>query len=731
MRRILFSTILFFILFLSTIYCEDLITAIKVDDEIIIDGKLDEAIWQKAPSATNPDFITYAPSDGQVIPQRTKIWIAYDEENIYFAFYCQDEIDRIKTSICQRDNMFYDDWIAVSIDSMANREMFYTFYANPNGIQGDSIETSTSGADVSADWVWYCGGQVVQDGYTVEMKIPLRNFRFSSGDETRMNMMFYRKIAESGMEGCWPESPPGAGSLNVSQAVSFKELETPTKIEILPSFTSSNIWERKTPDEWSDVDSVNEFGVTAKFGITSSITLEATYNPDYSQVESDEFQILVNQRYPVFYTEKRPFFMEVGNLFNLAGADSLTNIRTTVHSRNIINPQWGVKMTGEVGGLTFAVLGSGDEWPGDSDYEEYARYHGKNANFLMGRVKMKLGEENYIGALYTGRELGDYYNRVVGGDFQLRFLNNHSLKVNYLHSETFDPSTGKEKQGDSYTLCYDLKSMPLISRLSIENCDEDFQMDSAFYNRTGFSKALVLIQSQWYPELEAFSWIARGRTFFQGYYLHDKETDMYDYLARVATTLFTDKSGWFRIEYNFEGENWGGEMYDKQWWKAWSEMQVDSWIYLAIYYAGGEKISYHSADHYLGDYRNLTVYAVMQPTENLSSTLSYTYEYLDNPADDSNEYLIHLLYLNTTYQFDEHFLLRGIVQYDSYSELVLLDFLASFTYIPGTVVHLGYGSLSTKMEYNDTDGWLYGTPDSKYYQQSQSLFLKVSYRLQL
>jgi hypothetical protein len=256
-------------------------------------------------------------------------------------------------------------------------------------------------------------------------------------------------------------------------------------------------------------------------------------------------------------------------------------------------------------------------------------------------------------------------------------------------------------------------------------------MDSAYYKRTGFSNIIFLFKSQWYPEHELFSWLARGRIFFHGYYLHDKVTDMHDYLARFVMAIFTDKSGWFRIEYNFEGENWGGEMYDKQWWKAWGEMQLDSWIYLSATSEGGDKISYLNTGHYLGDYINLTAYAVLQPTENLSSTLSYTYERLDNPVNDSNEYTINLFYLNTTYQFDKHFLLRGIVQYDSYSELVLLDFLASFTYIPGTVVHLGYGSLSTNMEYDNSNGWLYRTPDSKYYQQSQSLFLKVSYRFQL
>ena len=204
------------------------------------------------------------------------------------------------------------------------------------------------------------------------------------------------------MEGCWPELPPGQRFQNNTKSIVYGELKNQNKIEILPSFTSSSLWSRQTPDVWSSADTVNEFGLTARYGITSSITIEATLNPDFSQVESDSFQIQVNRRYPIFYTEKRPFFMEAGNHFNVAGTGGEGNMITAVHTRKIVNPEWGLRLTGEVGDVVFAVLAAGDGSPGRELEGESNPYLGKNANYMLGRVKLSLGGENYIGVHFYG-----------------------------------------------------------------------------------------------------------------------------------------------------------------------------------------------------------------------------------------------------------------------------------------------------------------------------------------
>ena len=290
--------------------------AIKIDKPPVVDGILDEAIWKSAPTIIE-DLITLTPAYGEIMPKKTNIWVAYDKENLYFAFKCfDDEPDKIKTSTTKRDNIWTDDIIGLILDTSNNRQEAYEFYVNPNGIQGDLYIVSSS-EDQEPDWVWNSAAKIVEDGYTAEIHIPLINIRYTDGKDVKMGLMIVRVISRLGLQGTYPAYPPGKGILESMSTIEFDELARQQKIEILPSVTYSSIWDRQTPENWSDPDDKAELGVSAKYGLSSSAVAEATINPDFSQVESDQFQIVVNQRYPIFYSEKRPFFMEAGNFFNL------------------------------------------------------------------------------------------------------------------------------------------------------------------------------------------------------------------------------------------------------------------------------------------------------------------------------------------------------------------------------------------------------------------------------
>jgi hypothetical protein len=169
----------------------------KTEQPITIDGLLDEAIWQK--EALPRTFITYNPTRGDTLPHKTKVWLAYDDENIYFAFKCLDpEPQGIKTSITQRDNMFADDWIGLSLDAMGNKQSAYDLFINPNGIQGDILNTGNN-EDTAPDFVWESAGQLLPDGYQVEVAVPLRSIRFKAGREVKMGVLFWRKISRLGL----------------------------------------------------------------------------------------------------------------------------------------------------------------------------------------------------------------------------------------------------------------------------------------------------------------------------------------------------------------------------------------------------------------------------------------------------------------------------------------------------------------------------------------------------
>jgi len=704
---------------------------VQVGTAPVLDGHLDEEAWIGSP-VCEEDFISYWTVSGEILPFRTRVWAAYDADNLYFAFYCSDpDPGQMTTSVRSRDNMWEGDWIGVGIDAAGNRQGLYQLFVNPNGIQGDRLYLASTGSiDSSVDWVWYCGARIVADGYIVEISIPLRSLRFQGGDEVHMGVIFLRRINRLNLEGTWPEVPVGQGFLGHTRVIGYPGLINQQKFEILPAFTSGSIQDRLSPQEWSSADMSNEIGVSMKYSITSSLTAEAAINPDFSQVESDAFQIRVNQRYPLFYTEKRPFFMESGNLFNVAGTSEESNMRTAVHTRYIVDPQWGVKLTGEAGRTTFSLLGAGDEWAG----REYANgnnpYPGRNANYTIGRIKRSLGGENYAGVLYSGREWGQSYNRVAGADLLLRFRDYHSILSHVLLSTTRRPEADHAVNGGVFHFTWNYVSQPLEMQLMLEHFDEDFDMDTAYYRRKGISHLYYYFCPLWYPNPDTFPYIRRLRTFTYGFYRHDWITGLDDYFTQIVINPFMTWNGWFRIDANLHGESWGGVTYNKRFFRFWSGMQFTRWLHVFTLYRFGESIFYDPVDHYKGDYVNWRNQVTLQPTENFNQFFSHVYETLENPVTGNDQYNVHILQSRTTYQFNEYFFIRLLLNYDSYLEVLLTDLLASFTLIPGTVVHLGYGSLHENLEWRDGQWWddsVFG----KYYQRSRSIFFKASYLFRL
>ena len=380
-------------------------------------------------------WVTYNPHRGEKVPTRTDVRIVHDDRNIYFAFHCfDDEPDKIRTTVSRRDSVFNDDWIALSLDSAGTGQTAYHLFVNPSGVQMDALNTS-SGERFEADVIWDSAGKVTDDGYVVEVRLPLQTVRFSGGDAVKMGLVFFRRISRTGISASWPEMAPGQWVFDRPAHLVFSNLKQPPLIELLPSMTYGISQARATPDRWDDADRQRRFGVSGKYGITSNITLDATVNPDFSQVESDAFQVEVNQRFPIFFSEKRPFFMEGMGLFDLAGTGGDSNMRTAVHTRRIINPSWGSKLTGTAGRVTFGLLNALDGSPQDLGDRGEA-ISGRRKLFTLGRATYSLGQSNYAGAIMIDTEHAGRHNRVIGGDLSFRFSPRHSFSTTFLASDT-------------------------------------------------------------------------------------------------------------------------------------------------------------------------------------------------------------------------------------------------------------------------------------------------------
>src|SRR6187431_995995 len=371
-----------------------------------LDGVLDDPVWTQPPMPTG-QWVSYNPNRGDDMPEayRTEVRVTYDDRSIYFAFHCFDnEPDKIRTNVAKRDAAFSDDWIAVSLDSAATGQSAYHLFSNPSASQMDALNTSASGEQFDADMVWFSGAKTTADGYVVEVQIPLQTLRFSGGDEVKMNLVFFRKVSRIGYSYAWPEMLPGQWVFDRPSRLIFSNLKPRRLVELLPSVTYG-ISQQRDANTWGPADDKYNLGASGKLGITSGITLDGTINPDFSQVESDAFQVQVNQRFPVFFSEKRPFFMEGMGTFALAGTGGDSNMRTAVHTRVIEDPLWGGKSSGTAGKASFAVLAAGDEAPGRQALGEPVNpFLDERKKYFVGRGQWSLGRASYAGAILTDTE---------------------------------------------------------------------------------------------------------------------------------------------------------------------------------------------------------------------------------------------------------------------------------------------------------------------------------------
>src|SRR5580765_6048700 len=378
--------------------------AVRATRPPVIDGALYDEAWQSAPvPAPDSEWLSYNPLHGQAIPQRTTVWITYDADYLYFAFKCDDpDPSQIKTSITRRDNIWQDDWVGLSLDALGTGQLSYHMMVNPSGVQLDLLNSVAGNEDSAPDWRWDSAGRLTDTGYAVEVRLPLQSIRFKGGDDAKMGILFFRRVSRSGVSVSWPAMDPGVWVFERHAGLRFDSIAPRLAREILPSATYARTQTRDAPTRWNAADGRGDVGVSAKVGVASTVTLDATVNPDFSQVESDAFQVEVNQRFPIFFAEKRPFFMEGAGVFSLAGSNPgfPSGLRAAIHTRQIIDPIFGAKLTGSAGRVTFGTLSAIDEAAG-RDVPADSRGSGEDRIFNIARAQYSLGPSNYAGGLFT------------------------------------------------------------------------------------------------------------------------------------------------------------------------------------------------------------------------------------------------------------------------------------------------------------------------------------------
>lgn len=699
------------------------ITAVRLTRPPTIDGLLDDEAWQTAPAATG-DWRSYDPLYGDPIPQSTTVWVGYDSDAIYIAFKCDDpEPQGIKTSVTRRDNIWQDDWVGLSLDALGTGQLAYHMMVNPSGVQADMLNSVADGEDQAPDWIWDSAGHLTPTGYSVEIRLPLQSIRISGGANARMGILFWRRVSRLGMSVSWPALAPGRWVFEQNAGLRVDDIRPRLARELLPSVTYARTEQRATPSLWTPASNHGDVGFGGKIGLTPTITLDATVNPDFSQVESDAYQVEVNQRFPVFYSEKRPFFMEGAGVFALAGMGGDNSLQRAVHSRRIIDPIFGAKLTGSAGRVTFATLSAVDEAAG-RDLPAGARGAGDNRLFTLGRVQYSLGPSNYAGALFTDASFAGGFNRVVGADYTWRLSPTQRITGFALASRTKSVDDGTTTAGEGAQLTYAYDTQKYYVNGSFEHYDRGFQMATAFLNRVGITAGWLFAQRNFYPDRDKYGWVRRISllSFTQGG--RDRVNEGDDFLEVAGVRANFTRQGFIRADRSVGREPWLGRRFERGRWRLLGEIQAYRWLRLDGRITAGRAVLYDLVDPFQGRSRETQIGTTLQPNGRLSEQLSYERVTFDREATGARVYTLDIVNSKTTYQFTRAFSVRGLVRYDSSRRRILTDLLSSYEPRPGTVVYLGYGSLIERHAY-DENRWVPAGGD--YRTMQRGFFFKTSY----
>ena len=705
-------------------------------------------------------FIAREPADGAEPTQNTDVYLAYDEHNLYAVFVCWDkEPEKIRARMTRREDIFSDDSAEIMIDTFNDARRGYTFAANPLGIQWDALWTEGSignglpadfsGFDPSFDTVWRSDGHLTGQGYILAMAIPFKSLRFPNSDQQEWRIILNRSIPRTNENLFWPRITNRIqGRFNqAATATGLNHFSPGRNIQLIPYGLLRgfrDIDQRDPTNPFFESRTLQpEAGLDAKFILHDSFVLDATINPDFSQVESDQPQITVNQRYAVFFPEKRPFFLENSNYF--------TSPINMVFTRNIGHPEFGLRLTGKSGPWAVGFLASDDRAPGEA-LAPTDPHAGDRATFTIARVSRDILDQSTLGAIYTDREFAGGYNRVGGIDANLKLDPHWRLQGQAVSSATYDVIAGTPRlDGLGYKLDLERIGRKLNVQSQYLDFSPNFETQTGFVNRSDIRKQILQASYYWRPEGKFL--ISYGPTL-QQFNIWDHSGTGVDYFAlpgfRVDMTRGTyvnfhpfgyDDVRLRPIDYStlprvtsYPQPFWGVEA-GTSWFK-----QFDL---AATFYSGGG-VNYDPAAGQaptIGKEDQGNVTLTFHAYGRLRIDNTYLLEHVRERDAHLTAVTNHIIRSKWNYQFTRDLSARVILQYNSVLSNTAIsslsptknfntDFLITYLIHPGTAIYVGYNSdlenLNRNLAVDPVTGFILTTPHG-YINDSRQFFVKASY----
>jgi hypothetical protein len=703
-------------------------------------------------------FIAREPADGAQPTQDTDVYLAYDAHNLYAVFVCWDkEPEKIRARMTRREDIFSDDSAEIMIDTFNDARRGYVFAANPLGIQWDALWTEGSigngrphdfgGFDDSFDTVWNSEGRLTGQGYLLLISIPFKSLRFPNTDPQQWRIILNRSIPRTNENLFWPRITNRVqGRFNQAATATGLNMSRVRNIQLIPYGLLRgfrDIDQRDPANPFFESRTLQpEVGLDAKFILHDSFVLDATVNPDFSQIESDQPQITVNQRFEVFFPEKRPFFLENSNYF--------TTPINMVFTRRIAHPEFGLRLTGKTGPWGVGLMASDDRAPGEV-LPPTDPHAGEHATFTIARVSRDIFEQSNIGATYTDREFAGGYNRVGGVDANLKLTQNWRLQGQAVTSSTLDVISGTRSAGPGYKA--DLERIGRNFNLQSLYADYSpgFVTETGFVNRVDIREQMTNASYYFRPEgkflisygptLEQFNiWDHRGTVldyFFYPGFRADMARGTY-----INVHPFGDDDVRLRpLDYAtlsrvtaFPQPFWGVEA-GTSWLK-----ELD----LTAFFVSGKGVNYNPAAGQapsMGheDQGNFTL--TFHARGRLRIDNAYLIEHIRQNQPSLSAVTNHIFRSKWNYQFTRALSARVILQYTSVlsnPEISALprtknfnaDFLITYLVHPGTAIYAGYNSdlanFNRNLAVDPITGFIMTGPRG-YINDGRQFFVKASY----
>jgi len=468
----------------------------RVDAAVIVDGVLDEAVWRQA--ALLKGFTQYRPVDSRPPADSTEVLAFYAPDAIYFGIRAYEGHGNVvRATLADRDNIGTDDNIQILLDTFNDRRRALLFAVNPLGVQQDGVRSeglagaaggSNAGfrfdgvVDLNPDYVYQSQGHVTPWGYEVEVRIPFRSLRYQSGATQDWGIQIIRITQHTGYEDTWAPVIRASASYLI-QSGSLKALSGLRRglvMDVAPEFTSRLDGAPGTSSSYQYKSIDPELGVNVRWGVTQNLSAAGTVNPDFSQVEADVGQVTVNERFALFFPEKRPFFLE--------GLEQFDTPNALIYTRQISNPIGGAKLTGKLGPLAVAYIGAVDDRTIGGDYPVF--------NLL--RLRRDLGANSTLGVAYTDRIEGGAWNRVVGSDVRFIWKKIWFSTAQFVGSWT-QPGGGAVRTGQLWDVTlYDRTGYSYGNHAELVGISPNFAALSGFVNRVNVVQGRFANRFTWY-----------------------------------------------------------------------------------------------------------------------------------------------------------------------------------------------------------------------------------------